>query len=273
MTLDEYHTTIFGKVQGTWNLHKVTLEQKQPLDFFTMLSSISGIIGKKGQSNYAAANTFLDAFATYRRSRGLCAHAVNLGLIEDVGYIAEQGGMEGHFDKKQWIPILEGTLRKILTYSIMQQTAPISKASGTQMVTGIAFPLPNHSDLIRDARFGYQFAQNASSGAGKESSEGDQTVRALLLMHKSGADRSAMVKTAIEVVSALFTRILRLNSVMEPAKPPMAYGVDSLAAVELRNWLRMELGAELTTLDITNASSLIALCEKLVSKLPEEAAS
>lgn len=31
-----------------------------------MLSSISGIGGKKGQSNYSAANTFLDASAAYR---------------------------------------------------------------------------------------------------------------------------------------------------------------------------------------------------------------
>lgn len=64
MTLEEYQTAIYGKIQGTWTLHNVSLERKQPLDFFTMLSSIFGIVGKKGQSNYSAAHTFLDAFAT-----------------------------------------------------------------------------------------------------------------------------------------------------------------------------------------------------------------
>jgi aryl carrier-like protein len=74
---------------------------------------------------------------------------------------------------------------------------------------------------------------------------------------------------AVELMAAQFTKILRLETEMEPAKSLMAYGLDSLAAVELRNWVRSELEADLTTLDITNASSLIALCEKLISKLPQ----
>jgi hypothetical protein len=34
-----------------------------------------------------------------------------------------------------------------------------------------------------------------------------------------------------------------------------------LAAVEMRNWVRMELDVELSTMDILNASSLAALCK------------
>lgn len=65
-----------------------------------------------------------------------------------------------------------------------------------------------------------------------------------------------------------FTKVL-LETEIEPGKPLMAYGLDSLTAVELRIWVRMELGVELTTLDITNATSLIALTAKLVAKLPQ----
>ncbi|KAH9210204.1 KR domain-containing protein [Leptodontidium sp. 2 PMI_412] len=269
MTLEEYHAAMYGKIKGTWSLHQVSEEQTQPLDFFTLLSSISGIVGKKGQSNYSAANTFLGAFAKYRQSMGRRANAVDLGLIEDVGHVAEQGGMDSRFDKREWIPIMEGTLRKILTYSILQQTAPINAISSSQWITGIGFPLPDDSDLIREARFGYLFAQSASSGAGKDASQGDQTIRAFLMMHKSGPEKTALVKVKIELMAAQFTKILRLETEMEPVKSLMAYGLDSLEAVELRNWVRMELGVELTTLDITNASSLITLCEKLVSKLPQ----
>ena len=39
------------------------------------------------------------------------------------------------------------------------------------------------------------------------------------------------------------------------------------AAVELRGWVRQNLESELSTLDINNAGSLVALCEKLVAKL------
>jgi hypothetical protein len=54
---------------------------------------------------------------------------------------------------------------------------------------------------------------------------------------------------------------------MEPAKPLASYGLDSLAAVEFRNWARMELGAELTTLEIMGATSLFALGERVIAKI------
>ncbi|KAB8221409.1 KR domain-containing protein [Aspergillus novoparasiticus] len=220
MTLDEYHTALYGKFHGTWALHHVSMEQQQPLEFFTMLSSISGTGGKKGQSNYSAANTFLDAFAAYRQSLGLRANSVNLGLIEDVGYVAEQGGMHSRFDERVWTPLYEGNLRQILDLSILQQTtSPINPSSSAQLVPGLGFPLPDNSDLIREAR------SDASSG---------------------GLQQACRV-AAVEPMAAQFTKILQLEAEMEPAKSMMAYGLDSLAAVELRNWVRSELGAELTT--------------------------
>ena len=126
MSHDDYHTTISSKVAGTWNLHNVCLEKGIELDFFTMLSSISGVVGQKGQANYAAANAFMDAFASYRLSLGLKANSTDLGVIEDVGYVAEQGGMQQHFDKKQWTGISESVLRKILGCSILQQIDPVN---------------------------------------------------------------------------------------------------------------------------------------------------
>jgi hypothetical protein len=68
------------------------------------------VIGQKGQANYPTVNIFLDAFATYRLSRSLPATSVNLGVIEDVGYINEQDRMQAHFDDKQWIGIKERAL-------------------------------------------------------------------------------------------------------------------------------------------------------------------
>ncbi|WYZ41095.1 hypothetical protein EsH8_IV_001436 [Colletotrichum jinshuiense] len=279
MTLDDYHTAIHAKFSGTWNLHRVSEEQQQPLDFFTLLSSISGIVGNKGQANYSAGNTFLDAFADYRRSLGLRANSVDLGLIQDVGYVAEQEGFEARFDTRQWTPITEGTLRKILSYSILQQDdatgAAINADSAAQLITGIGFPLPEDADIKRDARFGYLF-QNSGAGSdvkeGGSGKKGDENVRAFRTLHKSGSDRAGLVKIGVEVVAAQLAKILRLETEIEPAKPLMAFGLDSLAAVELRNWIRLELGAELTTLDITNASSLNALGDKLVSKLTQNAA-
>lgn len=281
MTHDDYHTAIHAKVAGTWNLHRAILQgQSQPLDFFTSLSSISGVVGNKGQANYAAANTFLDAFASYRLANGLHANTVDLGAIEDVGYVAEAGGaLEARFDKSQWTPINEGMLRRILSYSILQQGHHVvSPASAAQLITGLAYPLTaDGSDLADEARFGYLFSgPGGEAGAGSDSdgsnNEAAQAVKAFGVLVASGAEPAALTLAALSLLSTQITKILRLETEMEPGKPLTAYGLDSLSAVELRGWVRQKLGAELSTLDITNASSLVALSEKLVSKLPAKEA-
>ncbi|KAK8144631.1 hypothetical protein G3M48_005561 [Beauveria asiatica] len=272
MTVDEYHATTASKVQGTWNLHRAAEELKLDLEFFTMLSSISGVVGQKGQANYSAANVFLDAFAVYRQSLGLPANSTDLGVIEDVGYVAEQGGMLQHFDTGLWTGINEKTLHSILQYSIWQQSAqPISKSTSEQLITGIAVPLPEDADIGRDARFSGLFITNDSS---RESSgnEADKDLQAFFLSLKSGADAATLLAPCVELVNKRFTKMLRLSEPIEPAKSLSAYGLDSLSAVEFRNWFRSELGAEVSTLEITSANSLFVLCEKVIAKISKPAA-
>ncbi|ETS80425.1 hypothetical protein PFICI_07954 [Pestalotiopsis fici W106-1] len=283
MDVDDFHTTIHAKVQGTWNLHKASIELlKQPLDFFTMLSSISGFLGRRGQANYAAANTFLDAFASYRQGQGLRANAVDLGMIVDVGHIADdEDGLEERFDKTRWIPVNETMLRRVLTYSILQQDpdARLNPTKSPQLVTGIAHPLARNDEgeLDYDARFSYLYAARggahvggAGAGSGDSSDKSEQAVKTLQAMQSSGADAAALVKTTVEALLGQFSKILQLGDEVEPGKSLMAYGLDSLSAIELRNWTRQKIGVELTTLDIVNATSMIALAEKVVAKLTQD---
>lgn len=285
MTHDDYHTAIHAKVKGTWNIHVAAQqEQKLPLDFFTMLSSVSGLTGMKGQANYAAANAFLDAFANYRHAQGLHANSINLGVIEEVGFIAEMEGgdaLAARFDEREWPPINESMLRQIIGYSILQQDdprSPISAASASQLITGLAYPLPAGATLADNPRFEYLFNPNVGGDAesGDDSNRAssgsavDQAIRAFKVQHASGSSDAELVKTALQALKPQVAALLRLETEVEEGKPLLSYGLDSLSAVELRGWVRQRLGAELSTLDITNASSLLALCEKVVSKLPRE---
>lgn len=88
----QWSSTLSPKVHGTWNLHNAV--PNEALDFFVCFSSMSGIIGQPGQANYAAANTFLDAFAQYRRDLGLPASVIDLGIVDDIGFVAQNGGMK-----------------------------------------------------------------------------------------------------------------------------------------------------------------------------------
>lgn len=54
-----------------------------------LFSSAGAVSGQLGQLNYNADNVFLDALAAYRKARGLAASTINIGVIGDVGYVAD----------------------------------------------------------------------------------------------------------------------------------------------------------------------------------------
>ena len=77
------------KVAGGWLLDELTRDD--PLDFFVLFSSASALLGSPGQSNYIAANGFLDGLAAYRQARGLPALTINWGSWAEVGMAAGVG--------------------------------------------------------------------------------------------------------------------------------------------------------------------------------------
>jgi myxalamid-type polyketide synthase MxaE and MxaD len=70
------------KMDGAFVLHRLT--QGIELDFFVLFSSISALIGTTDLAHYAAGNSAIDAFAEYRRARGLAALSVNWGAWENL---------------------------------------------------------------------------------------------------------------------------------------------------------------------------------------------
>ncbi|UJF36278.1 beta-ketoacyl reductase [Paenibacillus hexagrammi] len=63
-TKDEFADVLAPKVTGLVNLDQASQDVK--LDFFILFSAIAGTIGNVGQADYATANAFMDAYASYR---------------------------------------------------------------------------------------------------------------------------------------------------------------------------------------------------------------
>ncbi|XP_060082562.1 uncharacterized protein LOC132561871 [Ylistrum balloti] len=79
MTMDKFKEVLQPKVLGTWNLHLVS--KGLLLDFFVMHSSTTSVFGNAGQTNYGAANSFLDSLAFYRRAKNLPGQTINWGAL------------------------------------------------------------------------------------------------------------------------------------------------------------------------------------------------
>jgi polyketide synthase 7 len=82
LTPDRVDAVLRAKVDGAWNLHELT--RHLDLSAFVVFSSMAGIVGTPGQANYAAANSFLDGLAAYRRAHGLPGLSLAWGLWEQV---------------------------------------------------------------------------------------------------------------------------------------------------------------------------------------------
>lgn len=83
---EKFARVLTPKIKGAWNLHRLTSNLE--LDFFVCFSSIASIVGWAGQSNYAAANGFIDTLAHHRRALGKPALTINWGPWSGSGMAA-----------------------------------------------------------------------------------------------------------------------------------------------------------------------------------------
>ncbi|WP_233475920.1 SDR family NAD(P)-dependent oxidoreductase [Paenibacillus sonchi] len=67
-TAGQIREVLSAKVTGTWVLDRLTREDE--LDFFMMFSSMNTVTGGMGQSDYVAANSYLDLYADWMRKQG-----------------------------------------------------------------------------------------------------------------------------------------------------------------------------------------------------------
>ncbi|RYP64006.1 hypothetical protein DL771_008977 [Monosporascus sp. 5C6A] len=119
MLYENWPTSVRPKTLGSKHLHEAT--QDLPLDFFLMTSSVSGVLGTPGQTNYAAGNTYMDALARHRRSQAKPACAVILPMVLGVGVVAENSELEASLKRSGMYGIDEEALLRTFEVAILEE--------------------------------------------------------------------------------------------------------------------------------------------------------
>lgn len=274
MTSEGFSAAVRPKVNGSWNLH--TLLPKD-MDFFVMLSSSAGIVGARGQGNYSAGNTYQDALAHFRVSQNLPASTIDLGMILGVGYVAEnssetnasqQSSVTANLKNLGLVGIREEEFLAILAAAITAFGKPDSNIP-CQVITGLSTGgmmrqngAPEYPYWFSDARFSHIRLMDTQTSQKETKSSGPQLQRLL-----SEVTSVAAAATIIcEAIAARLAKSLRVPlEDLDPSKPVNAYGVDSLIAVELRNFIFREIKADMSIFDILGSIPLAMLSSKIAA--------
>ncbi|PTB48196.1 hypothetical protein M431DRAFT_513767 [Trichoderma harzianum CBS 226.95] len=265
MTLSDWHGGLRPKVDGTWNLH-TEFAAPNTLDFFVMLSSVSGVLGIASQTNYAAGGSYEDAMATWRQSKGLPGVSIDLGPIADVGYVAETAKVAERLRKSgDYVMLDENTVLRAFEAAVAR---PLG--GRRQIIVGLnAGPGPQWdahggSQLGRDARY-VNLKPRAKVSRASEGTAGGSVSLASQLTEAGSRDEAARIVG--DAIADKLASIFMIDVAdIDLSKKPAGYGVDSLIAVELRNMLVLQAGADVSIFNILQAASLAALAADVAAK-------
>ncbi|MGI5373366.1 type I polyketide synthase [Streptomyces sp. CA-251387] len=272
LTTERMAAVLRPKADAAWNLHELTRDMG--LSAFVVFSSVSGLLGRAGQGNYAAANSFLDALAHRRAAEGLPTLSLAWGPWEHAGGMAgEQPRQRPQrpdprdvlvpLSTQQGLALFDAALRSTepILAPILLDRAALRSAAGH-------LPPPLRG-LVRQHR-----PSAAASGSGPAGSPGQ--------MLEPGAWRKRLARISPGEREAALVELLRAdvaavlgyaNADALPAGKSLAdLGFDSLTAVQIRNRLSMALGLRLSAAVVFEHRTAEELARQLLGLLGGEPA-
>ncbi|KAI1129321.1 polyketide synthase-like protein [Nemania abortiva] len=293
-----WQTSVMPKWVGTWNLHNAIAGYDESLDFFLMTSSMNGTVGIPTESNYGAANAFLDAFAFWRRSQGKPATSLGLGMISEVGYLHENPDIEALLLHRGTHPLNEGDFLQLLDLAI----GGTWRAEGT----GSAHTMPAHIltglETISIQRFfekGFEVSNSViddprssiliaaletnlkTAGWGQDrTSDYDPLLMGISWLQGLPGDVAGVLgaeKMASNLKDAILGALRRRFSHLlltpmdqiDDKKSFVQFGIDSMIAAEFRTWLWNTFKVDVPYLDLlSHHKSLGSIAEFVEVNLP-----
>ncbi|SOX53761.1 Phenolphthiocerol synthesis polyketide synthase type I Pks15/1 [Mycobacterium ahvazicum] len=260
LTPHRMDTVLRSKVDGAWNLHELTRDMD--LSAFVMFSSMAGIVGSPGQGNYAAANSFLDELATYRRAHGLAGLSIAWGLWE------QASGMTRHLDERDKARMSRIGLAPMATEQALRLFDTAMLAERPVLVAARIDPAALADN---GATLPPLLSQLVARPIRRVIDETDTTAASTtsLVARLQGLSAEQRHSELVDLVSRNAATVLgRPNAGdINAGSVFQDLGFDSLTAVELRNRLKTATGLTLSPTLIFDYPTPIVLAEHLDTRL------
>ena len=267
MSAQDFNDTVRCKTVGTKNLEFAF--SNPSLRFFILLSSLASVIGNRAQANYAAANAYLDFHAHSSNYEGVSYQSINLGFIADSETISNHSERAENVSKVGCIPITFDQVLKVLTRAM-------SLEKPSHRVRQLAVGLNGHS-LSRGVTKTFQKAMFKNLRSTHENVMTDASTakpESLVEMLRLCKDEEQLQRILTDAIKRQVSLIMALETPQVPLHTSLTnLGLDSLAAVELKNWISRTLQAPLQTGELLDSNGIeqlakiVAQRSRLISSL------
>ncbi|MEU7620503.1 type I polyketide synthase [Micromonospora rifamycinica] len=253
-TGERIEVVLRAKAEAAVNLHELT--RNVDLTAFVLFSSIAGTIGSAGQAGYAAANAFLDAFASWRQGQRLPATVLAWGPL-DGGMAADLGTAEvARLRRSALMPL------SVDDALVLFDAACARPAAVYHPVRLDPAAMRSHTSTVPAILLGQRRPRTRGGTPGKPS----EVTLAVLLKGRSAAERTAVLTDLVRAESAAVlghgeAAALRVKQTFREA------GFDSLTAVDLRNRLSAATGLSLPAAVVFDHPTPAALATYLRTEL------
>ncbi|KAK3987308.1 hypothetical protein QBC44DRAFT_351832 [Cladorrhinum sp. PSN332] len=266
MSLDSLRRVMGPKTIGSSNLDQHFRDPE--MDFFIMTSSFAAIGGHAGQSNYAAANMYMNGLAAARRQGGLVGSVLNIGVIYGLGFLhREKDNLYEGLEREGYPPISERDIHHMFVEAIMAgkpvpgQVYDIT--TGLRRFQANLPSLPWHND----PRFSHYTKREDDSNLEVDVDGSKKSLKELI---EAARDKDELIKVLeLAFFEKLQTQLLLAEGAVTGEHSLSDLGVDSLAAVEIRGWVWKSFGFDVPVMRLLGGITISRLCQNIAEAITE----
>lgn len=258
LTADRLERVLRPKADAALALHELT--RGRDLAMFALFSSVAGTFGSAGQANYAAANCVLDALARHRRRLGLPGTSIAWGpwrqgegmmahlTDTDLRRMARSGF--GPLEKDEGLALFDAAVAGDDPVVVAARLAPAALSGGDPAAARSRPPVPG--------------ATGTGGGSG--------ALFARRLAAASPGERGGLLLTEVRALAASVLGHPEGTAAIDGDDLLADLGLDSLAAVDLRNLLVTSTGLTLPPTLLFDFPTPRTVAAELAERYAREAA-
>ncbi|KAK7961959.1 hybrid NRPS/PKS enzyme [Apiospora aurea] len=256
MTVDVMQKVLGPKIDGSRYLDEIFYDDD--LDFFILFSSSACVIGNSGQSNYAAANGYLNTLSRQRRRRGLAASTFDIGRVAGIGYVETAGqAVIDQLTRFGLMAISEAEFRQVFAETIRAgYYVPGDKERIPSSIITTGIRTIRDDEEIQGPWFDNALFSHCIIEAKSAESDGASSGKKVSLPVTEQLACAANEEQAVKVLQDCFSAKIKV--------------ILQLADQEIDPEASLELKVDIPVLKVVGGASVAELCQIAFKKLPEE---